>query len=100
MAVVELNRVGSESAAVPLRGIREALRRLRAVESTLQMLDRVTAEVCRSCGFDRCVFFRLDGASLTPEGAHFVRLADLLTRRELEVVELIARGATNADISA
>ena len=28
------------------------------------------------------------------------RLADLLTPRELEVVELIARGATNADISA
>jgi len=72
MAVVELNRVGPESAAVPLRRIREALHRLRAVESTLQMLDRVTAEVCRSCGFDRCVFFRLDGASLTPEGAHFV----------------------------
>ena len=69
MAVIELNRVGPESAAVPLRGIREALHRLRAVESTLQMLDRVTAEVCRSCGFDRCVFFRLDGASLTPEGA-------------------------------
>jgi hypothetical protein len=38
MAVVELNRVGPESAAVPLRGIREALHRLRAVESTLQML--------------------------------------------------------------
>src|SRR5256884_1733758 len=71
MAVVELNRVGPESAAVPPRGIREALHRLRAVESTLQMLDRVTAEVCRSCGFDRCVFFRLDGASLTPERAHF-----------------------------
>ena len=29
MAVVELNRVGPESAAVPLRGIREALHRLR-----------------------------------------------------------------------
>ena len=71
MAVIELNRVGPESAAVPLRGIREALHRLRAVESTLQMLDSVTAEVCRSCGFDRCVFFRLDGASLTPERAHF-----------------------------
>src|SRR2546429_130935 len=71
MAVVELNRVGPESAAVPPRGIREALHRLRAVESTLQMLDSVTAEVCRSCGFDRCVFFRLDGASLTPERAHF-----------------------------
>jgi hypothetical protein len=71
MAVVELDGVGCESAVAPLRGIREALHRLRAAESTSQMLDRVTAEVCRSCGFDRCVFFRRHGASLTPESAHF-----------------------------
>jgi DNA-binding CsgD family transcriptional regulator len=54
-----------------LQGIAEALDRLRGAESTSLMIERVTTEVCRSCGVDRCVLFRTDGASLVAESIHF-----------------------------
>jgi DNA-binding CsgD family transcriptional regulator len=56
-----------------LQGIAAALDRLRGAESTSLMIERVTIEVCRSCGVDRCVLFRVDGASLVAESIHFAQ---------------------------
>ena len=56
-----------------LGGIREALHRLRGVELTSQMIDRVTVEVCRSCGVDRCVLLTVEEGKLLPESVHFER---------------------------
>jgi LuxR family transcriptional regulator, regulator of acetate metabolism len=54
-----------------MRGIGEALHRLRGAESTSQLIERATIEVVRSCGVDRCVLFRVDGAKLIVESVHF-----------------------------
>jgi DNA-binding CsgD family transcriptional regulator/transcriptional regulator with GAF, ATPase, and Fis domain len=54
-----------------LGGIREALHRLRGAELTSQMIERVTVEVCRSCGVDRCVLLRVADGKLVPESVHF-----------------------------
>jgi DNA-binding CsgD family transcriptional regulator len=67
----EIQRTFLERQAEMLGGIAEALHRLRGVESTSQMIERVTAEVCRSCGVDRCAVLRSDGASLILESVHF-----------------------------
>jgi DNA-binding NarL/FixJ family response regulator len=56
-----------------LGGIREALHRLRGSESVSQMVERVTVEVCRSCGVDRCVLLRVEEGKLIPESVHFER---------------------------
>jgi DNA-binding CsgD family transcriptional regulator len=69
--VQELREEALRSQCDTLRGIAEALDRLRGAEATSQMISRVTAEVCRSCGVDRCVLFRTDGASLVAESVHF-----------------------------
>jgi len=54
-----------------LDGIREALHRLRGVETMPQMIERATVEVCRSCGLDRCVLLRVEDGKLVPESIHF-----------------------------
>jgi DNA-binding CsgD family transcriptional regulator len=54
-----------------LDGIRLALHRLRGVETMSQMIERVTVEVCRSCGLDRCVLLRVDEGRLVAESIHF-----------------------------
>jgi DNA-binding CsgD family transcriptional regulator len=59
-----------------LGGIREALHRLRGSESVSQMVARVTVEVCRSCGVNRCVLLRVHEGKLIPESVHFEREPD------------------------
>jgi DNA-binding CsgD family transcriptional regulator len=56
--------------------VAEALHRLRGIESTAQMIERVTEEVCRGCGVDRCALMRADGSQLTLESVHFAQEAD------------------------
>jgi LuxR family transcriptional regulator, regulator of acetate metabolism len=59
-----------------LASVRAALGRLRGVESVAELLNRATAELCRSCGFDRAVLFRVDGSELVVESAYFTDEAD------------------------
>jgi DNA-binding CsgD family transcriptional regulator len=51
--------------------VQEGITRLRASDTLAELLDRACAEVCRSCGFDRALLFRVDGSELVPEGAYF-----------------------------
>jgi LuxR family transcriptional regulator, regulator of acetate metabolism len=51
--------------------VRAALGRLRGVKSVDELLNRATTELCRSCGFDRAVMFRVDGSELVTESAYF-----------------------------
>jgi DNA-binding CsgD family transcriptional regulator len=54
-------------------GIADALHRLRGIESASRMIERVTVEVCRSCGVDRCALLRSDGSQLLLESVHFAQ---------------------------
>jgi len=56
-----------------LARVQDGLSRLRGVGSVPQMLEKATAEVCRSCGFDRAVLFRVEGSELVAESTHFER---------------------------
>jgi DNA-binding CsgD family transcriptional regulator len=56
-----------------LRGIADALLRLRGADSTSQTIARAPVEVCAGCGFDRCVLFRADGATLKLESVYFAQ---------------------------
>jgi len=49
----------------------EGLERLRTIGSTATLLERVTREICTSCGFERGVLSRLEGAEWILSGAHF-----------------------------
>jgi DNA-binding CsgD family transcriptional regulator len=52
-------------------GVADALHRLRGIDSTAQMIERATVEVCRGCGVDRCALLRSDGSQLFLESVHF-----------------------------
>jgi LuxR family transcriptional regulator, regulator of acetate metabolism len=54
-----------------LASVRAALGRLRGAESVAELLNRATIELCRSCGFDRAVVFRVTGGEMIAESAHF-----------------------------
>ena len=51
--------------------VRQALSRLRGSGSVRQVLDRATAELCRSCDFDRAILFRVEGSEMVAESVHF-----------------------------
>ncbi|HEX8856376.1 MAG TPA: LuxR C-terminal-related transcriptional regulator [Thermoleophilaceae bacterium] len=50
--------------------MREALARLRGAGSTEQLLSKATVELCRHCGFDRSIFFSVQGSQIAPESVH------------------------------
>ena len=50
-----------------LHNVRDALSRLREIESVGQMVDRATGELCRTCGFDRAVLFKVQGSEMVAE---------------------------------
>jgi DNA-binding CsgD family transcriptional regulator/transcriptional regulator with GAF, ATPase, and Fis domain len=54
-----------------LTNVRMALARLRGATSVTELMQRATAELCRCCGFDRSVLFRVDGSELVAECAYF-----------------------------
>jgi LuxR family transcriptional regulator, regulator of acetate metabolism len=54
-----------------LGSVRAALGRLRGVSSVAELLNRATIELCRSCGFDRAVVFRVTDGEMIAESAHF-----------------------------
>jgi DNA-binding CsgD family transcriptional regulator len=54
-----------------LASVRVALGRLRGAGSVAELLNRAAIELCRSCGFDRAVIFRVTGDEMIAESAHF-----------------------------
>jgi LuxR family transcriptional regulator, regulator of acetate metabolism len=54
-----------------LANVRAALAHLRGAASVAELMQRATKELCRSCGFDRSVLFRVDGSELVAEAAYF-----------------------------
>src|SRR5262245_42044586 len=56
-----------------MRGIREALHRLRGAETMPQIIDRAAVEICRSCGVDRCVLMSMREGHLIAESTYFAR---------------------------
>jgi DNA-binding CsgD family transcriptional regulator len=54
-----------------LARVQEALGRLRGVGTMSQMLDAATVELCRSCGFDRALLFRVQNSQMIIESVHF-----------------------------
>lgn len=51
--------------------VREGLSRLRAMNSTAELLDNVCAEVVRSCGVRRALLSRIEDGNWLPCNAHF-----------------------------
>jgi DNA-binding CsgD family transcriptional regulator len=68
--------------------IREGLERLRSVGSPDRLLNRVTREVCASCGFERGVLSKVDGSEWVLQGAHFAT-------EERWAEEFVSFGATS-----
>jgi len=54
-----------------LTGMQAGLARLRGVATVPAMLDLAPLEVCRSCGFDRAILFRVRESQLVAEAVHF-----------------------------
>jgi len=52
-------------------GAHEALERLRNVASPSALLERVTREICGSCGFERGVLSKIEGSEWILAEAHF-----------------------------
>lgn len=50
-----------------LRGVQEALARLRTIDSAAAIKRRATVELCHTCGFDRAMLWRIEGSKLVPE---------------------------------
>ena len=62
---------GSGTSDDALASVRLALARLRGAGSLAELMQRATVELCRTCGFDRAVLFRVEGSELVAECAHF-----------------------------
>jgi len=52
-------------------GVHEALERLRNIASPSALLERVTREICGSCGFERGVLSKIEGSDWILAAAHF-----------------------------
>jgi LuxR family transcriptional regulator, regulator of acetate metabolism len=66
---MQTGRIGRWLDAVS--NVQGALSRLRGVESVALMIDKATAELCRTCGFDRAILFRVEGSEMIAESVHF-----------------------------
>jgi DNA-binding CsgD family transcriptional regulator len=71
MAVAKRSEERRDERLLALASVRIALGRLRGVASVAELMHRGTAELCRSCRFDRAVLFRVEGSELVAESAHF-----------------------------
>lgn len=104
----ELRERELEARLTALRRVQEALSRLRGVATVERLLHRATAEVCRTCGFDRAMLFRLVGSEMVAVSVHFdddpdwaARVLELAQRQRpqlnhmlLETEMVRRRGAT------
>ncbi|MBA2348988.1 MAG: GAF domain-containing protein [Solirubrobacterales bacterium] len=79
-----------------LVGVQSGLGRLRGIGSASAMLDKATEEVCRGCGFDRSILFRVHDSRMIavsvyyegdPEGA--ARLLEIGTQMPADLDHLL-----------
>jgi DNA-binding CsgD family transcriptional regulator len=88
----ELHAFRTDQRTTALANVQEGLSRLRGVTSLRDLLRKATEEVCRSCGFDRAVVFRVDGNRLLAEDAQVRddgdRSAELLAAAREERLDL------------
>jgi DNA-binding CsgD family transcriptional regulator len=68
---MQLERTHLEDRLRALGGVQEALSRLRGIDSVAEMVRGATRELCRSCGFDRAVLFRVEGSEMVAESVYF-----------------------------
>lgn len=54
-----------------LTGVQAGLGRLRGIASVSAILDLAPQEVCRACGFDRAILFRVQNSQLIAEAVHW-----------------------------
>jgi DNA-binding CsgD family transcriptional regulator len=54
-----------------LANVRAALAHLRGATTVAGLMQRATTQLCRCCGFDRSVLFRVEGSELVAECAYF-----------------------------
>jgi DNA-binding CsgD family transcriptional regulator/GAF domain-containing protein len=53
-----------------IAGVQAGLARLRGIGSVASMIEKAPLEVCRACGFDRAVLFRIRDGAMVAESAH------------------------------
>ena len=68
---MDLERSHLEERLRSLGGVQEALSRLRGIDSVAAMVRGATRELCRCCGFDRAVLFRVEGSEMVAESVYF-----------------------------
>ena len=68
---MQLERDHLEQRLRSLGGVQEALSRLRGIDSVAEMVRGATRELCRCCGFDRAVLFRVEGSEMVAESVYF-----------------------------
>ncbi len=67
----QLREVALRERYQALAGVQAGLARLRGVGSVAAMLDTATAELCRSCGFDRAILFRVLESRMVAVSVHY-----------------------------
>jgi DNA-binding CsgD family transcriptional regulator len=68
---MQLERTHYEERLRSLGGVQDALSRLRGIDSVAAMVRSATRELCRGCGFDRAVLFRVEGSEMVAESVYF-----------------------------
>jgi DNA-binding CsgD family transcriptional regulator len=68
---MHLERHHLEERLRSLGGVQEALSRLRGIDSVAAMVRGATRELCRCCGFDRAVLFRVEGSEMVAESVYY-----------------------------
>lgn len=66
----DLREHGTRRRLDGLARVQEALTRLHAAPTMERLLEMVSSELCRACGFDRSVVFGVEGSELVPIGVH------------------------------
>ncbi len=92
----ELRERGAQRRLRGLTNIQEGLSRLHAATTMACLLEMAPGVLCGSCGFERCVVFRVDGSELVSTGVHVdgdpARAAELLaftTAQPLPLTSLV-----------
>jgi LuxR family transcriptional regulator, regulator of acetate metabolism len=75
---LQSQRVARQSDGV--KQVRKALARLRGFDNPTAMLRAATSELCATCGFDRAMLTRLEGAEVVIESVHIPRDPELAAR--------------------
>lgn len=66
----ELRDRVTEERVRALAGVQAGLARLRGIGSVAAMIEKAPMEICRSCGFDRALLFRIRDGAMVAEAAY------------------------------